>query len=183
MAIQIATFCRVAIGVVFALAFVSKIFRRRQFEQALATFGVPLQLQMVGSSIVLVTELSITLCMCAGGRWLQIGFILAVASLSIFSVALVRILRSRQSVICHCLGVGDKPVGVEGVWRNGAVMVCAASALMVDSESATNAMLINNWQALTPAITAAIVFVLFCTHLNELGRLYFDLRLLVASAR
>lgn len=119
-------FCRVVVGLVFALSSVSKALNLAQFRQAISSFNLlPSWLSSIAAVLFLCSEFAVVILVILGGPLLAIGFSLAILLLLLFCIALVSVLVRRIRTSCNCFGPGAKQVSRSDVWRNIGFMLCA----------------------------------------------------------
>ncbi|HLZ61593.1 MAG TPA: MauE/DoxX family redox-associated membrane protein [Ktedonosporobacter sp.] len=119
-------FCRVAIGLVFALSSFSKARELAKFQQAVEGFRLlSRQLSHLAALFFLCGEFAVLLLMVIGGPLLFSGFALAILLLLIFCVALASVLVRRVQTACNCFGSSEKPVTLVDIWRNVGLLLCA----------------------------------------------------------
>lgn len=120
-------FCRVAIGLVFAISSVSKARDVARFQRAVVGFQLlSRQLSNFAAFLFLGGECAVVLLMIIGGPLLLFGFVLALLLLLLFCIALASVFARRLRVTCHCFGASEKPVTLVDIWRNGGLLLCAA---------------------------------------------------------
>lgn len=119
-------FCRVAIGLVFAMSSFSKARDIAQFQQAV--FGFHLlsrRLSNLAALLFLGGEFAVVLLVAIGGPFLLAGFALAILLLLIFCAALASVRIRRLPISCNCFGSSKKPVTPVDIWRNIGFLLCA----------------------------------------------------------
>lgn len=126
--IYLLAFCRVAIGLVFAISSLSKVRNLGQFQQAIASFRLlPQCLSQLTALLFLCGEFAVVLLVAFGGPLLFPGFALAILLLLLFCVALASVLIRRLQTACNCFGSSEKPVTPVDIWRNVGFLLCAGS--------------------------------------------------------
>lgn len=119
-------FCRVVVGLAFALSGISKALNLAQFRQAIRNFNLlPSWLSGIAAVLFLCSEFAVVILVILGGPLLAIGFSLAIFLLLLFCIALVSVLIRRIRTSCNCFGPGAKLVSRSDVWRNIGFMLCA----------------------------------------------------------
>jgi len=120
--------CRLVLGMVFALSLIGKLRDIQAFRQAIRNFRL-LPGGMIGivSMLILGGELLVVLGITLGGRWLFPAFLLAMLVLIVFSAAMASVLARQIQTTCQCFGTSDKLVTVSDLWRNGGFLCCALS--------------------------------------------------------
>lgn len=164
-------FCRVVIGLVFALSFASKIGDIRAFAQTLARFNLlPQQLILPAAMFFVVAELLVVMLMLVGGIALRHGFVLAFVLLLAFSLALSIGLRRKIRTSCNCFGANTKTISHFDVWRNTAFLLCTlvGFAVLCFSQSAQMTLDLGSWAMMS---IAAAVFVAVCLQVGEIAYL------------
>src|SRR4051812_26455003 len=98
----IVTFCRITIGLVFLLSFLSKVRSLSRFEQAIATFNIlPKRLTKFAVPVVLAAELAVVVLIVLGNRFLLFGFALALFLLVVFTIAIMAVLVRNMHAQCN----------------------------------------------------------------------------------
>lgn len=119
-------FCRVVLGLVFALSLGGKCRDVQSFRQSIIDFHViPPWLSGSLALLCLGGEGAVLLGMIVGQTLLLPAFALAALLLLCFSGAIASVLVRNLRTACHCFGKSDKPVSVEDLWRNGGFLCCA----------------------------------------------------------
>lgn len=165
-------FCRVTIGLVFALSSLSKVRNISEFKRTIQGFQL-LQPRMSGSAALLFLcgEFSVVLLIAIGGPVLFYGFALALFLLFLFCFALASVLRRQLRIACNCFGSSEKPVTSTDLWRNAGFILCATGGcgiLVWGREAQAN--LDGVWWLL--ALLGAVVFVLIWVQLGEIAQLF-----------
>jgi peroxiredoxin len=117
---------RLALAAVFVVAAVGKLADRQTSRQALVDFGVRSALAGPAAIGLSVLELAIAcgLIGVASAKWAAVG---AAALLTVFCVAIARLMARGEAPDCHCFGkVGAAPVGRGTLMRNLALTGVAA---------------------------------------------------------
>lgn len=121
-------FCRVAIGLVFAISSVGKVRDITRFQQAIKGFRLlPRDLSNLAAFLFLGGEIAVVLLMLIGGTLLLPGFVLAILLLLIFCAALASVLIRKLHTPCNCFGSSNKLVTRVDIWRNAGFLLCAGS--------------------------------------------------------
>lgn len=127
-------FCRAMIGLVFLASFASKAPNVRALEATIAGFAVlPSRWSRPVSICFLVGEITVTILMAVGGRFLTFGFALAVTLLLVFTGALGLVLARRLRVSCSCFGPSSRLVSTYDMCRNLGFIVCASAGLVTSA--------------------------------------------------
>lgn len=166
------TFCRVVVGVVFALSFVGKVRDITAFEISIVNFSIiPSRLSVIVAIGILALEVTVVIFMVVGREWLMSGFALAILLLLVFSSALTFSLLHHKQVSCNCFGSSNKPVSLFSLWRNSGLALCAGIGyvllLSVGSESSSPSPL--GWGLI---ILVATIFIAFCTQIDGIVQLF-----------
>ena len=120
------TFSRVALGLLFAYAFLAKVRDVAQFAAAVGRFELlPRRWVKTAALLFLAGELAVILLLLTGGSWLPLGFGLAALLLLLFTLALLSALRRNIQTSCSCFGTSDKPLTYYDVWRNAGFIACS----------------------------------------------------------
>jgi peroxiredoxin len=119
-------FCRIALGLTFALSFVGKVRDVGQFTGTMRKFDL-LPAGWAGPAAVLFLggEAAVIVLLILGGRLLPLAFALAGLLLILFTLALVSALRRNIEMSCNCFGASEKPLTYHDVWRNVGFMACS----------------------------------------------------------
>lgn len=112
-------FCRIAIGLVFACAFLAKVRRAAGFAQTIANFDLlPRRWSKTAALLFLGGEVVVVILLILGGWLLPLAFALAGLVLLLFTSALISVLRRNIKTSCNCFGVSEKSISYFDVWRN-----------------------------------------------------------------
>lgn len=124
------TFCRIVIGLVFALSFLNKVLNPTMFERTVFSFDlVPKPLIKIAALLFLSGELTVVLFALAGGTFLGPGFTLAGILLLVFTMALASVLIRNIKTSCNCFGPSQKPVSAYDIWRNAGLILLVLAGL------------------------------------------------------
>lgn len=130
-------FCRLVIGLTFALSFVTKATNLKSFEETVANFRVlPKKLNTPFSLLSLIGELAVVIFTAPGGHLLWLSFALAILLLLVFSLGLINVLARNINTSCSCFGSSDKPVTRADLWRNAGLMALAVIGLLLNNQMA-----------------------------------------------
>jgi hypothetical protein len=165
-------FCRVVLGLVFAISCGAKLRDVRAFAHTIGLFApLPRRLTLPAAWLLLSLELGIVLALATGGPLLAPGFVGAAALLLAFSGALARVLLRKRSVSCSCFGASRRPVVPADIWRNGGLICCALGGYQ--ATRATSG-LAPRLAALDMALIglAALAFVAIWLHIAEIVQLF-----------
>src|SRR5579859_188906 len=115
--VYLLTFCRVAVGLVFAVSSASKLFTLSQFQQTIAHFGLlPNRLHGIAALLFLSGEIGVVALVALGGQWLFSGFVLALVLFLVFCGALASVVVRKIQTPCNCFGASAKPVTPMDIW-------------------------------------------------------------------
>lgn len=170
--LSVLAFCRIAIGLVFGISFLSKIINIPTFEQTITNFHIlPEQLNRVAALLFLGGELAVSLLVAVGGLFLIPGFLLSIALLLLFCGALVSVLCRKIQTSCNCFGSTEKPVAVTDVWRNAGFIVCAliGCGALVSPNNAEGHLGLADWGLLG---LGAALFVALWLNLSEIVQIF-----------
>ena len=128
-------FCRLVIGLVFALSFIGKVRDIPTFEQTIRRFKLlPGWLSRATALVFLGGEAAVVVAMLPHPRLLSQfwerkvitgGFLLAALMLLAFCAALASVLIRKIYTSCNCFGASEKPVSPYDMVRNVGFIVCA----------------------------------------------------------
>ena len=165
-------FCRVAISLVFAWSFVSKVQDISSFLHTINRFNLlPEALHFPVAGAFLGGELVVVVAMILGGKLLLWGFLLAGLLLILFSTALVSVLLRKIQTSCNCFGTSSRAISYHDVVRNAGFVACAMGGWIVLSVS--NIMLTTlTWPEVGLIAFVAMAFVVIWTHLAEIVELF-----------
>ncbi len=170
--IYLLAFCRVTIGLVFALSSFSKARDFAQFQQALVRFQLlSRRLSRLAALLFLGGEGAVVLLIVIGGPALLPGFVLAILLLLIFCAALALVLIRRLRISCHCFGSNNRPVTQIDIWRNVGFLLCAGGGCeaLIWTHGVQESMVWMVW--LLIALSAG-VFVMIWIQLGEIVQLF-----------
>jgi Methylamine utilisation protein MauE len=129
-------YCRLLVGILFAVSFAGKALNISTFEQTITSFRLlPKRMIRATALTLLAAELLVVALVAIGGRYLNFGLALAILLLVIFSGVLVSVMVRGILTSCNCFGPTDKPVSWYDVWRNVALLGCALLGLGILSTS------------------------------------------------
>lgn len=124
-------FCRSTIALLFIFSFGSKALALREFVVTIGDFKLlPHRWSRAAALLLLGGELITALLVIIGGGMLAVGFLLAAALLTIFSVALISVLRRKIAVGCNCFGRTERRVSYYDVARNVYLLLCSFVGLI-----------------------------------------------------
>lgn len=123
-------FCRATIALLFAFSFGSKFLALRDFAVSIGDFKLlPRRWSKILAWLFLCGELATIICITFGGNLLPFGFLLAMALLLIFSMALITALRRKVSMSCNCFGRTERHLSRYDVARNVFLILCSLVGL------------------------------------------------------
>jgi hypothetical protein len=126
---SVAVGCQLAIGVVFAVAAVSKVRDFGGFADGLRRMGLlPPKLVRPVAATVVAGEIATVLLLAIPGT-LAIGFACAAVLLAGFTVTIVLALRRASAAACRCFGASERPLSQVHVVRNALLLVIVACGL------------------------------------------------------
>jgi hypothetical protein len=165
-------FCRIALGLTFALSFVGKVRDVGQFSGTIRKFDL-LPAGWAGPTAVLFLsgEAAVVVLLILGGRLLTLALALAGLLLAIFSLALLSALRRGIETSCNCFGASAEPVSYLDIWRNTGLISLAALGFWAARADGAATLSANLIEAVLLLIMAA-VFVLLWTNLAEVLTLF-----------
>jgi len=118
-------FCRLVIGIAFAVSSIGKAANVHEFEETVARFSIfPLRWSKGLSLLFLSGEVAVVVLLFLGHASLPLGFVLAAILLSTFSIALVSVLGRNIQTHCNCFGKTDEPVSLYDIGRNAGLLFC-----------------------------------------------------------
>ena len=118
----------VALAVVFAVSGGAKLLDRAGTREAVAGFGLPGRLVGPVATLLAPVELLTAVLLVVAA---PVGFVLALALLTAFSVAVALALRAGRRPECHCFGrLGAADVSARTLVRNGVLSALAVTGLV-----------------------------------------------------
>lgn len=172
MGTYLLAFCRVTIGLTFALAAGRKALSFGEFHQVLRRLRLlPPALLLPAALLCVGSEALVAVLMICGGWFLPVGFALSALLLVIFSGALLSALLRHISTACHCFGPGHRPLSRTDLWRNLGLFLCALGGYAGASWNQLAATRLDAGGWLLAGLGAA-AFVLIWTQLAELVQLF-----------
>jgi hypothetical protein len=172
MMLYVLAFCRIVIGIVFAISFLRKVGNVPVFEQTITQFSIlPKRFSRLVALLLLSGEIAVVFLVTMGGSFLEPGFLLSILLLLLFSSALVSVLHRNIQTPCNCFGLAQKRVSPIDIWRNIGFIVCAligCSTLAV-SNSGQEQLAPLEWGLLGLAVA---FFVALWLHLGEIVQLF-----------
>lgn len=157
-------FCRVVIGVVFAISAYGKAHDLKSFADSIEKFQLlPANLVKMASWVFLVGEVLVGLAMIINA--LTLGFTLAALMLSLFSFALISALLRRLELNCNCFGTLNSQISGFDLIRNAVFILCALYGL-----ANAGVPLLLRWDEIILVAAAALVFAVVFIHFSEMIR-------------
>ena len=170
--IYMQAFCRVAIGLIFAISSISKVRDIVQFQQAIWGFHLLSRpLSNLAALLFLCGEFAVVLLVTIGGPLLLYGFALAILLLLIFCAALASVRIRKLQVACNCFGSSKKSVTSVDIWRNAGFLFCAGGGCetLIWTRGAQESLEGIAWLFIA---LGAGVFVMFWIQLGEIVQLF-----------
>lgn len=163
-------FFRFIILFVFTLSSIGKVRDIQAFEQSIVNFALlPRKLVQTSALFLLASEICVAVLLLLGGKWLGVGFALAIAQLTIFSVALASVLARKIQTPCNCFGSNEKLVSRFDLWRNGGFIACALVGMI--GSTADSSLNMSFFETGLIAIMA-LPLVLISINLGDLVQLF-----------
>lgn len=157
-------FCRITIAFLFTFSFSSKILALEDFEVAVRDFKLlPRHWNKTAALLFLGLEFSTAALVTIGSYLLPIGFLLAVVLLTVFSVALVIVMRRDTNVSCNCFGRTERHISYYDVVRNLLLVLCSLIGLYTLRYAS---QVLARDEIILLALMS-IVFVVFVTNLDD----------------
>jgi hypothetical protein len=129
-AVSLLLFCRISIALLFIASAGSKAFALRDFEVTVGNFKLlPRQWNKPAAWLFLGGEIATVVLIAIGGSLLLVGFLLAIALLAVFAIALVSVLLRDIDISCHCFGKTERRISPYDVVRNILFILCGLSGL------------------------------------------------------
>ncbi|MBW4687810.1 MAG: hypothetical protein KME40_22540 [Komarekiella atlantica HA4396-MV6] len=166
--IYLLTFCKIVVGCLFTISFISKVKSFSQYVNTVRSFRLLPDLFIRFTAIlILISELLVVLLLF---KWQVIAFWLASGLLVIFSVALASVLFRNIQTACNCFGLSQHPISQADLLRNFGFLLCSCGGGWL----ATNSEFTEPIAPLNLGITGfiAFVFVLIWAQLGEIYRLF-----------
>ena len=163
--------CRLIIAGIFLVSLGSKVRGRAQYREFVAATtaltGARAPYARCLAGLTVAAEGAVAL-LTALPQTALAGLLLAVGVLSVFTYALVRVLRRDRVVTCRCFGSSTTPVGVPQVVRNVVLILTAVTGLVAGSGG------ISHVDVGGVAVTAfaAVICVLLLARLDDLVELF-----------
>jgi Methylamine utilisation protein MauE len=164
-------FCRMVIGLVFGIAFLSKVTHFPAFTRAITHFELLPEAFSRGTATLFVGgELVVVLLIALGGPLLEPGFLVGACLLLLFTCALISVLLRKMETSCSCFGPTQKSVSTTDVWRNAVLITCALLGCVAAASNAGQEYPgLSMWVLLG---LGATIFVAFWLHLHEIIQLF-----------
>lgn len=166
--IYLLAFCKITLGLLFLISFLSKLNSFSQYVATVSDFQLlPKSFTQLAAVLVLISELLIVLFLF---KWQVVAFCLASILLVIFSAAFASVLVRNIQTTCNCFGTSQHPISQVDLLRNFGFLLCSCG---------------GGWLATKPEITVslaplhlgiigliAFAFVLLWAQLGEIYRLF-----------
>ena len=168
----ILAFCRVAVGLVFAISSLSKARDIGRFQQAVYGFHLlSRSFSQLAAFLFLCGEIAVALFMLIGRSLLLYGFALAILLLLLFCAALASVLVRKMRTTCNCFGSSNKPVTHVDIWRNMGFLLCAGGGCeaLIWTHGAQGSLAGIAWLVIT---LFAGVFVMVWIQLGEIVQIF-----------
>jgi uncharacterized membrane protein YphA (DoxX/SURF4 family) len=159
-------FCRLAIAATFGWSALGKLRDMQAFRAAITAFRVlparwsaPLAWAFVGGEVVVLLLLLSGL----PALW-RLGFALAALLLTLFSAALLSVIRRNMAINCNCFGRSEQQISWYDLVRNGLLLLCCAFGGCLPAAAQQRV-------AVGAAIllgVMSLVFVVLVTHLEDI---------------
>lgn len=165
-------FCRLVIGITFAISFLSKMFHFHEFMEAIVGFElVPKRLSKLAAISFSTAEIAVILMLMVGRSVLRIGFALAAFLLIVFCIALLSALIRKIQTSCNCFGPNGKSISPYDVWRNIGFILCAVCGWGIASIARNDRgnLSIIEWGLIW---VVAAIFVTTCIQFAEIAQLF-----------
>jgi uncharacterized membrane protein YphA (DoxX/SURF4 family) len=172
VSLYVLAFCRVAVGLVFAVSSIGKVRDIVQFQKTIRSFEIiPAKLDKLASMLFLSCEFVVVILVTLGGSLLFLGFLLAFCLLLLFCIALLSVLARKIQTSCNCFGASKKPVSLFDVWRNVGFILCTLGGCLALTWAKDAHSFLSPLEWALPAIGAGI-FVLIWSQLGEIAHLF-----------
>lgn len=164
-------FCRSAIGLTFAIAYVAKAKDVARFAETIRNFDLlPRQLAGIAAVLFLSGEAIVVLLLILGGQFLSLGFALSGLLLTLFTLALLSALVRDIQTSCNCFGTSEKPITYYDVWRNAGFIAFSVLGWWLATQAPMTAKH-QTWVELALLSFLATIFVVVWTQLGEVATL------------
>jgi len=129
-AVSLLMFCRISIALLFIVSAGSKTLAIRDFEVTVGNFKLlPRRWNKPATWLFLGGEIATVVLIAIGGSLLLIGFLLAIALLAVFAIALVSALLRDIDISCNCFGKTERHISPYDVVRNILFILCSLSGM------------------------------------------------------
>lgn len=172
MPLYLLAFCRIVVGLVFAVSSISKARDIAQFRQTVRSFQLlPQRLNGGAALLFLGGEFTVAIFVLIGGPLLLPGFSLAIGLLLLFSTALVAVLARSIRTSCDCFGSSARLVSRLDVWRNVGFILCALGGCLALIWVGDSPLSLSLPEWILPGL-AATLFVLVWSQVGEIVHLF-----------
>jgi hypothetical protein len=170
--LYVLTFCRFALSLLFAAAFITKVRNIPQFVQTITQFDLlPVSLSRPVAHMFLVGEFVAAGCLVAGGPFLAPGFLLTLGLLLLFTGALSWVLLHQIPTSCNCFGSQSQHVSRLELGRNSTLLLCALVGWVVQTNLSTQGSQLSPAEMMVVGLAAAL-FGAVWINLNEIRHLF-----------
>jgi hypothetical protein len=159
-------FCRIAIAATFGWSALGKLRDMLAFRAAITAFRVlPARWSAPLAWAFVSGEVAVLLLLLSGlpTLWL-LGFALAVLLLTLFSTALLSVIRRNMAINCNCFGRSEQQISRYDLVRNGLLLVCC----VIGGSLLTAAQLPVSVSATILLGVMSLGFVVLVTHLEDI---------------
>lgn len=172
VSLYVLAFCRIAIGLLFAVSSISKMLNIAQFRQTIWNFHIlPGKFSGIAAWLFLCCEVAVVVLVAVGGFFLVPGFFLAFFLLLLFCIALMSVVARKIRTSCNCFGVSAKPVSLFDVWRNLGFLLCALVGVAAQVWTKENRGSFSPVEWILTGL-GAVVFVVIWIQLAEIVQLF-----------
>lgn len=165
-------FIRIALCLLFIVAFLNKVRNISVFIQTIADFRLlPKWLNKIVALIFLVSELLVVTLLCLGSSYLDVGLVLAIIILTTFTIALVSALTRRIQTSCNCFGPSKTRISRYEVWRNIVFIIFTLVALGIHWTRGDGYLSLSLVEVFLLVVTE-VVFVIIIVNFQEIVHLF-----------
>ncbi|MBL1082292.1 hypothetical protein JK359_09900 [Streptomyces actinomycinicus] len=163
---------RVLLGLVFLCSVAGKVRSAeayRAFRVSVARLAPPLRRRTKAVAPLVITAEAAVLMALVLPASVKVGFAAAACLLAGFSMALIGVLRRKESAACHCFG-GSEPVAPRHVVRN--VLLIGVALAGLAGRPATAGAAVGSSAGLLLAVGVGALLALFTVALDTLAHLF-----------